>query len=90
MVVSACGAFLGTKVDPSVRVIHVYKQTKRRVQLQAMLSWKVNGELLVSWALLMALVIRVEKMLSSNSSCMKQLPNICIKRSAIGRQWVLD
>ena len=40
--------WFGTKVYPSVRVIHVYQQTKRRVQLQAMLSRKVNGEPLVS------------------------------------------
>jgi hypothetical protein len=45
--------WLGTKVDPSVWIIHVYQQTKRGVQLQAMLSRKVNGKLLVSWSLLM-------------------------------------
>jgi len=44
VVVSACGAFLGTKVDPSVRIIHLYEQTKWRIQLQAMLAQKVNGE----------------------------------------------
>ncbi len=37
MVVAACGAFLGAKGDPSVRIIHLYKQTKGRIQLQAML-----------------------------------------------------
>ena len=35
MVVS--GFRLGAKIDPSVRVIHVHKQTKRSLQLQAML-----------------------------------------------------
>ena len=40
MVVS--GFWLGTKVDPSVGVIHVYKQTKRCVQLQTMLSREIN------------------------------------------------
>jgi len=29
---------LGTKVNPSVRIIHLYEQTKWRVQLQAMLN----------------------------------------------------
>ena len=58
MVVSACGAFLGTKVDPSVRIIHLYEQTKWRIQLQAMLAQKVNGELLVTLALLVAFVAR--------------------------------
>ena len=38
MVVSACGTFLGTEVNPSVRIIHLYGQTKWRVQLQAMLK----------------------------------------------------
>jgi len=47
VVVSACGAFLGTKVDPSVRIIHLYEQTKWRIQLQAMLSRKTKGKLLV-------------------------------------------
>ena len=32
------GFWLGAKVDPSVWVIHIYKQTKRCVQLQAMLN----------------------------------------------------
>jgi hypothetical protein len=50
MVVS--GLWLGTKVDPSVWIIHIYQQTKQSLQLQAMLSRKVNGELLVSWSLL--------------------------------------
>jgi hypothetical protein len=63
MVVSAGCTFLGTKVNPSVRIIHLYEQTKWRVQLQAMLSRKMNAELLVSWSLLMALVIHVEEML---------------------------
>jgi ubiquinone/menaquinone biosynthesis C-methylase UbiE len=35
-------AFLGPKVDPSVRVIHVHQQTKWRLQLQAMLRRKVR------------------------------------------------
>jgi hypothetical protein len=40
-----------------------------------MLSWKVNGELLFSWALPVAFVIRAdEKMLSSDSSRMKPPP----------------
>ena len=38
MVVSARGTLLGTKVNPAVRIIHLYAQTKWRVQLQAMLS----------------------------------------------------
>jgi hypothetical protein len=38
MAVSTQGAFLGTKVDPSVRIIHLYKQAKRGAQLQAMLN----------------------------------------------------
>ena len=38
MVVSTRGAFLGTKVDSSVRIIHVYKQAKRSAQLPAMLN----------------------------------------------------
>ena len=56
MVVSACGAFLGTKVDLSVRIIQVYQQAKWRVQLQAMLGQKVNGELLATLALPVAFV----------------------------------
>ena len=40
MVVS--GFWLGTRVDPSVGVIHAYKQTKRCVQLQTMLSHEIN------------------------------------------------
>jgi len=36
MVVS--GFRLGTKVDPSIRVIHICRQTKRSLQLQAMLN----------------------------------------------------
>jgi hypothetical protein len=43
MVVSTYGAFLGTKVDPSFRIVHLYEQTKWRIQLQAMLSRKANG-----------------------------------------------
>ena len=38
MVVSASGTFVGTKVNPAVRIIHLYEQTKWRVQLQAMLN----------------------------------------------------
>ena len=82
MVVSAGCTFLGTKVNPSVRIIHLYEQTKWRVQLQAMLSRKVNEELLVTWALPVAFVIHVRKMLSSNSSYMKKLPNNLLERDA--------
>ena len=45
MVVS--GFWLDTKVDPSIRVIHICQQAKRSLQLQAMLSRKVDGELVV-------------------------------------------
>ncbi len=47
-----------------------------------MLSRKVNGELLVTWALPVAFVIHVRKMLSSNSSYMKKLPNNLLERDA--------
>ncbi|MGD8973869.1 MAG: hypothetical protein PVJ56_11260 [Desulfobacterales bacterium] len=40
MVVS--GFWVGTRVDPSVGVIHAYKQAKRCVQLQTMLSLEIN------------------------------------------------
>jgi hypothetical protein len=40
-------SFFSTVVDSSVRFIQFYKQTKPRLQLQAMLTRKVNGELLV-------------------------------------------
>ena len=40
-------SFFSTVVDSSVGFIQFYKQTKPRLQLQAMLTRKVNGELLV-------------------------------------------
>ena len=40
-------SFFSTVVDSSVRFIQFYKQTKPSLQLQAMLTRKVNGELLV-------------------------------------------
>ena len=32
------GFWMGTKVDPSIRVIHICQQTKQSLQLQAMLN----------------------------------------------------
>ena len=72
MVVSASGTFVGTKINPAVRIIHLYEQTKWGVQLQAMLSRKVNAELLVSRSLLMVLILSVPEVIERVDDNIKQ------------------
>jgi len=43
MVVSSF--WLGTKVDPSIKIFHICQQTKRSLQLQAMLSCRMNKDI---------------------------------------------